>query len=340
MLGWIFEQEKTKLSNILNSRQILENFSYKLKKDLNSKNFFDNFYNNIDNINNMSDYDRKQYVKDCNEMKTMLLMLNQALKADNYISSKNSSEMIKSCNVFPDRTGREMIIQLSFLPLLRLFCELQNIEKIKQSREFFTNYNKTLIEDQNEKLFGKGNIFRKVDYDDDEEFIDYNIKLKYLEKLENESNLKKDNLEKSIKDLLEIYFSSNNKEETMVIMGSAYWDNDNKKSKERTEQFSVIFEKMFQSFEEETNKKISILTDVLTNKISNLIKDNKLVNVELSKDQSFSGNILITFENEINSEEIKQIQSIIICKSEMDLHKIKHKQNSNNIYEFSCYLDI
>jgi len=104
----------------------------------------------------------------------------------------------------------------------------------------------TYQEEQEQRLFSDGLFSRK--FPNDEDFIDYSMRNRYIKKLQKEYEFRKDEIQRAIELLISQYKNSDNSEKTILAIGAAYWDNKQKVDVNTAREFKEIIDFMEASF--------------------------------------------------------------------------------------------
>lgn len=363
MIETMFEKEKEQLSVIINSKSIIQNISYKLSKDKNSIDFFENLITNIKNYWNMDNNVTKErmhnyyFLNDLKEMYKILNFLNQSLRSVDLTKNKTAEEIAKCCSVFPDHIGERIIISLSYLPIINLFYE-----KIKYLN-YVSSYvdldkktmGETVLEYQKDRLFNKDSLFGNK-FPDDEDFIDYAMKNKYIDELKKEFNdTRSSELDEGINHLLPLYKSDNLRESTLLI-GMTYWDERTKVSSENSEKFKEAILALTMSFDKDKAEKIEKLETMFVSEIkSQLNKDIVYIEIKEENKQSFieidpgdtsnkkeSNQFFMEIDcgEILSEEEIFSIQKIFILKKDYELTNVNLHSSVDCQYIFKCKIEV
>jgi len=253
MLDMLFQEDNKDLGVLINSKNVLQNLSYKLANDRNSIYFFENL---IYNIQNYFTLDRMVQYHFKNDFDAMFITLKKFYIAlQNEVgTTKMSADIIKCCNVFPDHIGERIIILISHLPIMELFNEQVKFKEMLDLRVDLnsTFMGQTIIDHQEDVLFSEGLFSKK--FPDDSDFIDYKLRNRFLDKLEKEFNdSRKDELETAIMMISSLFKETNKNtvKSLKIKLGSTYWDEDISVSNKNFETFKNVFLALNESFSEE-----------------------------------------------------------------------------------------
>lgn len=348
MITMIFDKEKEQMKHLINAKNLLQNFSYKIQHDLNSKNFFENVVSNIKNYETLERMEKYHFENDIKEMREVLHLLYSGLQTDDYIKSKTSKEMIKCCNVFPDNIGKRMIIQISFIPLIDLFYEDLKYKQFIAEKLDVTKVccGTNLLEDQRDRLFNKKSLSHKK-FPKDEDFIDYKMKNDFISNLEEEYTTRKEEIQTALSLLIAQYENSKDINKTILIIGATYWDNKQKVKSEKVMAFKEALEAMAKVFEKEEKDKLNILELLLKSKIEEIITPILIDEINISyssSDGEEDDNISFKTLNQLSNEQVQLITKIVIIKSKSQLTGIElidsEKKEDKFEYTFICKIEI
>jgi len=174
MVGDLFKKDYENLTAILNSKQIIQNLSYKLEEDENCKKFFSSVYDKSEKIEELEHMDRWQFIRDIKEMSKILKYLSMAMENEWWLKDKSADDILKCCSVFPDNIGKRILIQMSYIPLLNGM-----IEKIEYEEFIDKKIDDSEISDwENARIVSR--------FPKDENFVDYKRRNEFIIKTENE----------------------------------------------------------------------------------------------------------------------------------------------------------
>ena len=255
MISTIFDTEKDQMRTIIHASQVIQNFTYKITHDLNSTAFFKNVIENIKSYSSLERMEKYYFENDLKEMREVLHLLYRSLQADSIIKNKTAEELVRCCNIFPDNIGKRTIILISYIPILDLFYEdLQYQEYFKNRWDLEKNMmGQTILEDQNDRLFGDS-IFNKK-FPKEDEFTDYNLRNKFVDKLEAEyKNGRQEEIKNGLNILLAHYGNKEDTDEVTVTIGSAYWEQKKKVRSEESKAFSDLINSMSKALKSKGDK--------------------------------------------------------------------------------------
>lgn len=338
MIQMIFDNEKKEMKNIIDSKNIIQNFSYKLEYDKNSKHFFKNIIQNIKSYDRLEIMEKYHFEKDLKEMREVLHLLYRGLMSEDKIKDKTAEELKKCCNIFPDNIGKRILRKISYIPLIDLMYEKILLkEYINKKIDVNKNFcGTTILEEQERKIFNDSNMFPK-----DEDFIDYDMRNKYIEKLESE----KDDIlkDEALQILINQYDKAEDIKSVEILIGAAYWEEKQNINRQTVESLKEAINKMSEAFKSKEKEKITelekMLEKILKNKILNI---NEFILKELSitiKDGEL-GEIKLITTRELSANEIEKIEKIIILYRNIELHRIKLIENNKNELLFIFYIEI
>jgi len=251
MIETIFNEEKEQMKMIINSNAIIQNISYKLAHDLNTISFFEKLIDNIKEYDSMERMDKYHFDKDFVEIRSVLHLLYRSLRANSMTQDKDAEKIVKCCNIFPDNIGKRIIMFISYIPILDLFHE---------KHQYLTYFGKkidleasmmgeTYLEHQEDRLFGKSVFNPKFPSEDD--FIDYKLRNRFVDKLEEEYNGgRKEEIESALSLLLETYNTNASREEVSILIGSTYWDEKKQVRSAQSKAFADAIMAMSKAFEQ------------------------------------------------------------------------------------------
>lgn len=344
MIEEIYSKELEELNIVFNSQNVLVKTTRKLINDLNSQHFFKELIENIKKYDDLNNVELYRFKDDVKSMYKILIHLYLNLKKEKLTSEENYENMIKSCRVFPDFIGRDMIKLISYLPILKLIkTKIEYEEYIEQKLDLNDKITISYMEEQQERLFGEDSIVSNK-FLEDEEFKDFKMKNDYVNKIEKEYNLIKKDLNSCIKHLIELYEKVEDLEEFKIIIGSVQWE---KNQSLKTDLLSLkVIEEILKMVKTYNDKKTNILKeiyDLLTEKLKMVVPNHKELIIEYKNKKS-----IFTFKNDdvLTKEMIKEIEKIIIIKSKKEIYHIKndllktHQNIDSKIwsYSFECYI--
>jgi len=337
----IFEKEKEELKTIINTKTILQNIDYKLRNDKNVKLFMENLVENIktydDKDMNKTDERMHNYYfkKDFEEMFELLLLYKYSFETVSTLKKYKGEDIAKCCNVFPDYIGEHIIRMFAYLPLMELFNKKIKYEDYINEKKDLNKkiFNQTPKEYQLERLFGenilnKRNIFKKA-----EDFIDYELKNKYIEKVEEkyEKEIKKD-----LKNNLDFFINKLSRDNTEkeikqqeIYIGIAYWNESFATDDKMIESFKKVLNSIVGNLEKEKKKKYEFVEKVLKGIIKNNDKIKKylindLIDLKINKDEKLIITLSYKEENLELEKIIKEIEEIYIITTKVEVTDIKY----------------
>lgn len=339
MVKDFYNKEIDNMIVVTNLNAFFFNLSYKIKNDLNIKYFFDNLLNNIKNYENLSEIEKNNFEINIKEINDLLYLFLKSLKLDYYIKEQSSENMIKRCIVFPDYGGRTIIKQLSFLPLINLMStKIKYNNYIKENpKRIQESLSVDLNKHQEEELFDEKISDKIRKFIPDENFVNYDLKIKYINDFEafyNEE--KKENIENFIKELLKIY-DNDDLNKNSIIVGSILWDNNLNKILSKFEYFYSLFKEYNDKFEIKEKESLNLMEESFFKHINN-ISENNVEKIKITNN-NFIGSIVLTIKNDLNEEEIKEITKFFIVKNKISLTTIKLQKKENKELIFTCLLE-
>lgn len=343
MINGVFTEEKNNMKILINAKNSLQNFSYRLSNDLNAKEFFTNVIENIKKFDSLSDdvtserMFKYHFVNDLKEMREVLHLFFSGLQSKDDIKSRTSEELIKCCRIFPDNIGKRIIRQISYIPLLDLFHEKQAYleylnNKINLDEK---SMGQTPLEYQKESIFSDSLFSKK--FPKDEDFIDYAMRNRYVEILEKEYfETKRDEINNALNILIEQYEKH---DKAPLIIGSAYWDNKQKINSSKIQAFKDVVNAMTKTFKKNELERISKLEFILQTKIEDDFEHKVSIIKSLKIENTDGGLITIDTNSNLSQNEIDKICKIFIVKDKMELIHISFLNNiDEKSYVFKCKL--
>ena len=241
MIEMMFNEDKENLRTIIHSKSVIQNITYKLKNDLNTKSFMDNVVDNIENYDSMERMKKYGFKNDLTEMREVLNLLYRGLQSIENTRNKTAAEIVECCSVFPDTIGERLMKQLAYIPIMDLFYEKILYEEylkkyVKLDEE---SMGTTQLKHQRDKLFKK-TILSKL-FPEDKEYINYELRNEYIEKLRKDyegGRLKE--IDDTLGILLTLYKNRSEGDKNILSIGITYWDKRNKLRLEEVEAFAEV----------------------------------------------------------------------------------------------------
>ncbi len=342
MIETIFNKEKEQIKHILNVRNIIQNISYKISNDLNSKYFFDNVINYIRNYDSLDRMIQYQFKRDLKEMREILNLLYAVLKNFEDTKNKAAEDIIKPRSIFPDNIGKRIISQISYIPILELFYkDLKYKEYIADKIDLQKKFcGDTPQENQRKKLFNRANPFNKK-FPKDEDFIDYEMKNELIEIVEKEYEKEKEEIKNSLNILLLQYENSTDINKTLLLIGAAYWENEKKSESSQFEALKKSMEAISKAFNQNEAEKLNTLEILLSQQILEIITPIAIDSLKISINKN-GGLIELKTKMPISEKQLENILKIFIIKTKKELLHIKLLEPSldNQNFKFSCDIEV
>lgn len=340
MLEGLYHNEMIQMKALLNSKNVLINMSYKLEHDHNVKILFKTMFEKVKNFNELEHMEKYYFKKDMIELHKLLTLFYTALSKDAVIKTKTAEEIAKSCSTFPDYIGKRILKQLAFLPLLNGFIERETYEEYIAKNESSIAFSKTNGDDFKDKL-NPDSIMYQV-FPDDSCFIDYKQKSDFIDGMKKRyETVKKDEINNSLNLLIDIYEKSENKDETLLMLGMSFWTEKRNIHADQIEAFKNSFKAISEAFKDKNEQLYKSLSSLLKDSFIKNLVANEEDEINISKDPN--NNIyIITFKTskDLSEEELKTICTTYILVDNYDLSSIKFLQKINSEYKFSCSIDI
>jgi hypothetical protein len=351
MIDTIYNNEIENLKIILNSKNILQNIFYKIKKDKNSIDFFNNLINNIEKYdeldeNKTSERMHKYYFKnDFNSMYKIIKLFYLGLKKEEKIKNKTGKSIARCCSVFPDYTGEKIIKILGYFPLMKLFNKRIEILEFLKSKVDLNKkiMGQTITEQNEEDLFNKAR--RKVNITKDNSFfIDYKLKNKYIEFLEEDLKIELKEINKNINILLKILNKNEDINENLLILGISFWDSEIKNNSEEIKELKEAFSLLFESFNKDKKEKLNKIKLILKEEILKELKisENELsINLDKKNNKdSFDYFLKIKTNLNLKEEDKEKISKLYLIKKDYEIEKIRYIDHRGQKYIFECKVDL
>lgn len=342
MIETIYNTENDSLSILINSKAILQNISHKLANDKNSIEFFATLVSNIENYDSLERMEKYYFENDFRAMFKTLRLFYRGLQSDDYIKAVSSEKLIKCCNVFPDHIGERIVMQISHLPIMELLYEdLKYREFLEKLTSGDAGMGQTMKEYQEERLFSDGLL--SVKFPDDDNFVDYDLRNRYVEKLKDEyEDSRKDEINIAIKILLDVYKSSEDLKATKLQIGATYWDEKISLTSKNADGFKDAIMALSSSFEKECEEKLKKLTMILKDEFENVITA-KIDTIYMSKQKEADRvyYISISTEKELLDEEIASMLKVFVLKKDYECTDLLLDSNfDNKKLVFKCEVEV
>jgi hypothetical protein len=242
MISMVYENDIKNASVLLNAKNVMMNFLYKVKNDKNINYFLANIYdlsNKYEELEHMEKYYFRDNVKDTLKVLHHLFI---GFREINYIKEKSAKDMIKPCIVLSDHNGESLIRYISYIPILKLLNEKKEYEELIKEKMDFDSEKKHFFDyesEQKRKIFGSG--FGTVKFPKDSDLTNYRLKNEHIEFREKEyKESRKEEISESISKIIEQYSILENKKDFYVTVGSIYWDKANDDNNEMIKGFTDI----------------------------------------------------------------------------------------------------
>ena len=231
------------LSIVINAKQVIKNVFYYISRDKN----FDHFFSQIwdiaqiyDQMNDGSDkMKRFDFEKDLEQAHSILSHLVEAMQNVEYLKNKTSEDIAKCCNEFPDHTGKKLLMTLGHMPIINAVYEKyrykEEVDKYVEPEEF----------DRYTEMYD--GFMRRRRFAEDDYFVDYERRNEYIERLKKEYEREGGRLEvlnESITQLCNMRNKSEYGPQTLLGIGSAYWDNLREEKSNQAEAFKRVIKAM------------------------------------------------------------------------------------------------
>ena len=338
MIETIFDKENEQLSILFNSKNILQNISYKLENDRNSIYFFENLISNIENYDNLPRMQKYYFDNDFKAMYKTLKMFYRGFQSDIRFKKMDASDMLKCCKAFPDHIGERIIGLISYIPIMDLFYEkLKYVEFINKKSSSVENMKKY----QSEKLFSDGLLSKT--FPNDDSFIDYKLKNEYLSKLEVEyETTRKEEISTALSIMINMYNGSENIEETKINIGSAYWQRKIDISTDNTSALKKVIEGMSKAMRKSNDEKLDKLLFILKNEFED-ITNVKIDNIFISKKKDTNRTYFISINStkEYSKENISAMLKVFVLKNDYECTNLTLDSNfENKNIIFTCSIEL
>ena len=247
MIQNVFDKEIEQMRAIANARTIIGNFKYRLVNDKNVQLFLESLVSNITNYDSLERMEKYYFINDFDELLKVLEYLYSGSRAHEYFNKMDSAEFAKPCHALPDYGGQSILKLIAYLPIMKLFQEKRHFLDM-QKKDFESDVHENIpmhqsLENmQEDKLFKKESMFYRK-YPDDDSFVNHPLKKRYAKSIAADYEECKEELDASILSLANLY-----SKDSLLMIGSTYWDNSNKARAKSAKAFEGMLEAFSSSF--------------------------------------------------------------------------------------------
>jgi len=339
MISGVFTEEKNNMKVLINAKNSLQNFRYRLENDLNVKSFLESLIENIENYDSLERMKKYDFDRDFEEMNETLHLFCHGLRVQ--FEDVDSLKMAKCCNIFPDHHGKEAIILLSYLPIIELFKEKISYEKaLKEIIE--DDIQMQSWKEHQESLLNKQSLFFKK-FPKDEVFVSYELKNKFLLDMKNTyENGRRDEINSALSILISLYKDSSDLRQTRIQIGSTYWDGKMNIGSKNAEQFKKAFLALSESFDRDTKEKLDRLALVLKDEFG-LVAGDDILELIITKQDDTKRNYFIEFQvkDVLQNEKIAELLKIFVIKKDYECTGLSLIENMDSKkFKLSCKIEI
>jgi len=322
MIKCAFEAEKSQMETIINAKTMILNMKYRLCRDKNVSLFIDGLVQNIVEYENLEGMKKYYFDENFKELIEILHVFYAALQSQECFSKIDSKELARSCHAMPDSGGKETLKLIGLLPIMELFNEklsyLQAIKFYTKDEKKQNDITSSFKDIQNKKLNANNSLFYKR-FPKDDDFIDYDLKASHARGLIKEYDLRESELNESIATLSDMY-----KKETLLMIGSVYWDTKKKIESNAVNSFCNALSAMATLSEEDKRAKIEKIKLILLNELESM---------DLTSDLNiykFGKLHLIEIDGKFSTSNISDFSKVFIIKKDYEVSNIKHIKDRNN----------
>lgn len=245
----LFQKETEQLNIINNTKNIIMSILYKLKNDKNVSYFLENLIYHCSNYENLEHMEKYYFEKELEEMNKILSLYIYSLKRNYPTKDCTAEEIIEPCIILNDYYGLSLMRIIGYYPLIKIMQEkVKYLSTIKnhlkqEDLEFYQS-------EQQKKLFSGSKFYPT--FPENKSFTNYELQNKHIEKIKEEYETKKDDIQFAINTIIEnMDVEPEHIKEQLIKLGCLYWDKQQEVDKAKQEQFSAIFKTLITTISKE-----------------------------------------------------------------------------------------